>query len=296
MLQTRTACRAVLLVSILGIIQAGCERASDGQGAYDLRGPGPRVGMRIRTDAKFKMNELAASATAGQGRMVNGKMSAIVRNTEDHEILSVIARDVTRYTQAILLDLTEHESEFAGKVANEAKHGSLEGHVVQHEWRQGAWSKTLAAGNATPDQKKELANLQSWQSEDDIYPAEPVKPGHSWHVDSGHLMRYFGHEFLSISGECSMTFMRIESHDKEDCALISSTFQFTGKMLDDDNNELEIEAGGTMDALRSLATGLDVLTTGRGQVKIRGSMALFAAPVAFEARGPFTVETTASAR
>lgn len=291
------------LTLLLSCTLAGCDAS------YDLRGPAPSKGARVRTETTARVRDGSATISTPQG-VVSATAEGTWRSVEDVEYLEVEGRRVTNFTQAVVQDVSKWRIVGGGLPAgaDEEVRGPLEGEVVLHEFAGGTWSKRLSdtkpgymnirrplSGGPMPRvdpevRRKVLLRLPSWESDDPLYPEGKVKVGHRWTVDGPSLRRFLGSEFLSADGSASFTFEEVADHGGEKCARLAVTLQAAGRMLDHDNQEVSFQFGGSGTVYRSLATGLDRKMTLSGQWAGAGVLVSEGAATPVAIRGPVEVE------
>ena len=107
-------------------------------------------------------------------------------------------------------------------------------------------------------------------SDDEVFPEGKVKIGHAWKVDASKMKSLTGSTISDASGEMKLKFVKLESVDGEECAVIETTGTIKGKMKEDGAPDLEMAITST--GWRSLKTGLEVKSTITGTMKIDGTI------------------------
>ena len=95
----------------------------------------------------------------------------------------------------------------------------LEGHGVLSEYRDNAWHSSLLDGEATSEQKLELADLLV--SADRALPAEAVPVGHTWHMSGDELRALVNmNGVINIKGDAYFNLSDVVECGDHHCALL----------------------------------------------------------------------------
>ena len=277
----------VVAVAAAWTASAGCSAGPP----QELRGPGPQKGQafRIETKTVLKNGKIVMSVA---GQRLEGTCHVTITNVEDEEILDVEGRQVTKQQTTVITDDATRSIEIAGEKDSSTERGLLVGEKILRQRKDGKWNNTLVGKEPTAKQKKELELLDPLENEDELYPEGKVAPGHTWKIDAARLRKFLGPYCTGLSGEASMTFERTATFDGESCALMNLTMNIKGKMLDEDNNELNIELIVKGPTYRSLKSGYDVKSSFSGTMKLTGTVVSDGQRVEMEMSGPATIETT----
>ena len=260
---------------------------------YDLRGPAPTKGQTFLTKMTLKIKD-ADTTLKVMGQTLKVKVSMNVVGEEEQKVLAVDGRNVTKCQSKITKERAEISTDLGGMNMTQTMPTELEGEVVISERiGENKWKHTLVDNKPSEKQKKELDSRNGMESDDDLYPAEKVKVGHTWTVEAKALTRLFGNSFTDIKGELAQKFVKIETIEGEECAVIESKGAVKGKMKDDDGQPtLDVEMDLKVTAWRSIKTGVEVKGTFDGKIKMAGTQKVDDAKVEITLSGPLTGEST----
>jgi hypothetical protein len=256
-----------------------------------LRGPARQKGEASRTEFRMTLKN-GKIVLRGGGQSTEGTWSMTSTAVEDDEFLEVEGRQVTKLRTTVLTDDYSESMKIEGETQNKSEPGPLLGETILRQRLGGKWKNTLVGKDPTPKQQKELDALPERENDDDLLPEDPVKPGYTWKLDATRLRKHFGSSCTGLTGESKKTFVRTTTFGGEECLLIDIVMDVKGKMLDDDNNELDVELKAKGSAHQSLRTGYDVRTTMTGTMKMSGTVLENGQRVHIEMSGEVTIETS----
>jgi len=259
---------------------------------YDLRGPAPKKDQVFLS--KMTLNIKDADTTLKvMGQTVKLKMTLDMIGEEEQKVLAVDGRNVTKCQSKILKERADISSDFGGGIKMTeptAPEGEI---VISERIGEGKWKHKLVDNTPNDKQKKELDNRNGIENEDDLYPAEKVKVGHEWKVEAKALTKLFGNSFTDIKGELKQKFVKLETVDGEECAVVESAGVVKAKMKDEDGEPtMDVEMDLKATAWRSVKTGVEVKGKFSGKIKLSGTQKLDDAKVEISMSGPMTGETT----
>lgn len=273
----------------------GLSRAADDDKTYDLRGPAPKAGAVTvhRTVFKIKNADVKLSVA---GMKLDAKQTLTATEEDQVKVLAVDGRQATKVQTKVTKEQVETSTNLGGMPMDDKKAGDLQGEVILSE-RIGAgkWKHSLVDNKPTAKQKKELDKRVGPENEDDLYPAGKVKVGHTWTVDASALQRIFGGSITDLKGKIKMKFVRTEEVDGELCAVIESAGMIKGVAKEDEGDlEVEMDMKGT--TWRSVKTALDVKDKAEGTMKMSGKLEMDGVKVDLALSGPFTIDSTTTAK
>jgi hypothetical protein len=172
---------------------------------------------------------------------------------------------------------------------------ALEGEIVISERiGENKWKHALVDTKPSAKQKKELDNRNGIENDDDLYPAEKVKVGHEWTVEAKALTKLFGNSFTDINGQLKQKFLKVETIEGEECAVVESTGLVKGKMKDEEGDPtLAVEMDLKATAWRSIKSGVELKGTFSGTIKLSGTVKMDDMEVEIKLSGPMTGESKA---
>jgi len=266
--------------------------ARDDDKTFDLRGPAPKVDQVFVSKMTLKIKDADTTLKVG-GQTLNLKMTMNMVGEEEQKVLAVDGRNVTKCRSKITKERAEITTDFGGGMTM-TQPTELEGEIVISERiGENKWKHSLVDNKPTEKQKKELDNRNGIENEDELYPAEKVKVGHEWKVEAKALTKLFGNSFTDIKGELKQKFVKLETVDGEECAVIDSAGVVKGKMKDDDGKPtLDVEMDLKATAWRSVKTGVEVKGTFSGKIKLSGKQKIDDQAVDITLSGPMTGEST----
>lgn len=256
------------LAVLAGAIGLGQARAAKDD-TYDLRGPAPVKGQIYLSKAKMQIKNADLTLKAA-GQTLNLTQSMTMTGEEEEKVLAVEGRQVTKSQAKVIKDTVDTVASFNGQEMKDTKKNELQGEVIISERTgEGKWKHALVDTKPTDEQKKELDKRLGPESEDDLYPAEKVKVGHTWTVDAAAMKKFFGNSFTDVKGKMSQKFVKVEDFDGEACAVIESSGPIKAKMKDEDA-KLDVELDLKSTTWRSVKTGMDLKVKYEGKIKMSG--------------------------
>lgn len=280
---------AIVLALVGG---AGAARPAAEDEKYDLRGPAPEKGQVFVSKMTLKIKD-ADTTLKVMGQTVKLKMSMNMIGEEEQKVLAVDGRNVTKCQSKILKERAEITTDFGGGMTM-TQPTELEGEVVISTRKgENKWDHKLVDNQPTEKQKKELDSRNGIENDDELYPAEKVKVGHTWKVEAKALTKLFGNSFADIKGELKQKFLKIEKVDGEECAVVESSGLVKGKMKDEDGMPtMDVEMDLKAKAWRSIKTGIELKGTFEGSMKLAGKQKIDDAMVEISLSGPMKGEST----
>ena len=156
------------------------------------------------------------------------------------------------------------------------------------------WKHVLVDNKPNDKQKKELDNRNGIENDDDLYPKEKVKVGHTWKVDATALTKLLGNSFSDVKGKLDQKFVKVEDVGGEPCAVVESTGKITGKMKDDGEPTVDVEMDLKVTTHKSIKTGVNVKERFEGKIKLEGTQKMDDVKVDIKMSGPIVGESTTS--
>lgn len=281
--------RATGLLLVL-FAAAGVTRAADD---YELRGPAPAKGQVVTTKTKFVLKDAAVTVKAA-GMTIEGKQSMTATSEERVEALAVDGRQITKAQTKVVKDAADIVMSIGDNEMKETKEGELQGETLISERNaQGKWKHALVDVKPTAKQKKDLDKRVGPESDDDIYPAGKHKVGHEWTVDATVLQRIFGGSITDLKGKLTLKFVKVETVDGQECAVIETTGKISGVAKEDEGTlDVEMEFKGT--TWRALKTGVDIKDKATGKMKMSGTLEMNGVKIEMTIDGPITIDSTAT--
>lgn len=275
----------------VAVALAGGVAAADDK-TYDLRGPAPTKGQVFVSKMTLKIKD-ADTTLKVMGMNLKLKMTMNVQGEEEQKVLAVDGRNVTKSQSKIVKERAEITTDFGGMNQAMTQPTELEGEIVISERVGDKWKHSLVDTKPTDKQKKELDNRNGIENEDELYPAEKVKVGHAWKVEAKALTKLFGNSFTDIKGELNQKFVKVETVEGEECALVESEGSVKGKMKDDDGMpSLDVEMDLKVKSWRSIKTGVELKGTFEGKIKLAGKQKIDDQPVDITLAGPLSGESS----
>jgi hypothetical protein len=259
---------------------------------YDLRGPAPTKGQVFASKMTLKIKD-ADTTLKVMGQTLKLKMTMDMIGEEEQKVLAVDGRNVTKCQSKIIKERADITTDFGGGMTM-SQPTELEGEIVISERvGENKWKHSLVDAKPTEKQKKELDNRNGIENEDELYPAEKVKVGHEWKVEAKALTKLFGNSFTDIKGELKQKFLKVETIEGEECAVVESSGLVKGKMKDEDGKPtMDVEMDLKAKAWRSIKTGVELKGTFEGKIKLAGTQKIDDAKVEIALSGPMSGEST----
>jgi len=266
------ACKwAMGMVAAALVAAAGLGRAADDE-TYDLRGPAPKKDQVYVSKGSFTIKE-AEMTVKFAGISKSGTISSVTKAEEEAKVLAVDGRNVTKCRNKIVKESTDIEIEIDGNKMKHTEPGLLEGEtVISERGDNGKWKNVLLDTKPTEKQKKGLDNRNGLENDDDLYPKDKVKVGHTWTVEAAALEKMLGSSFTSLKGKLNQKFVKIEDVGQEKCAVVESTGKISGKAKDDGDLTGDVELELKVTTWKSLETGVAVKEKFTGKAKDDGDL------------------------
>lgn len=267
-------------------------RAADDD-TYDLRGPAPVKGQVFVSKGTLKIKD-ADTTMKVAGQTVNLKINLLVTSEEESKVLAVDGRNVTKSQTKITKERADVTANFGGQEMTHTEPTALEKETVISERDGKGWKHSLVDTKPTEKQKKELDSRNGIENDDDLYPKEKVKVGHTWKVDAAALTKLLGNSFSDVKGKLDQKFVKVEKVDGEECTVIESTGKITAKMKDDGEPTIDVEMELKVTTYKSLKTGVSVKEKFDGKIKLEGVQKMDDIKVDIKMSGPISGESTTS--
>lgn len=258
---------------------------------YDLRGPAPQKGLRFVTTTILSIRD-ADTVLKVMDQSLKMKMSMRMESEEEQKVLEVREREVLRSQAHIKKERAIIKTDFGGGMEI-TQPTELEGQtVISERVGKDQWRHRLVDNQPTAKQKKELDNRIGIENDDDLYPAEKVAVGYSWEVPAQALRKLFGNSIVNITGNIQQKFVKVETLEGEECAVIETKGRIKGKMKNEDGEpsiDVTMQLEGT--TWRSLKSGIELKATFQGQMSLVGKQKMDDAEIHIEMSGPFNGES-----
>ena len=256
-------------LSLLALLAFGLP-AFAADDTYNLRGPAPAKGLTVVRKETMKIKDADVTVTV-MGMNIDLVQTLDAVSEEEIEVLEVQGREIVKVRSTIGKESVNTVSSVNGNDMKEDKTSVLQGErIIAEKGKDGKWKNSLEDGKPTEEQQKELAKREGLDSDDEVFPEGKVKIGHAWKVDASKMKSLTGSTISDASGEMKLKFVKLESVDGEECAVIETTGTIKGKMKEDGAPDLEMAITST--GWRSLKTGLEVKSTITGTMKIDGTI------------------------
>lgn len=257
---------------------------------FDLRGPAPQKGQVLVSKSTLKIKDADTTMRAA-GESVALKLTFLVTTEEEAKVLEVDGRNVTKCQIKIARDRTDTSSDKApGQVHTEPSVLEKETVISTRDGKK--WKHALEGAEPNDKQKKELADRNGIESDDDLYPKEKVKVGHTWTVEAPAFNKMMGNSFSDLKGKVDQKFAKVEDLDGEKVAVIESSGKITGKMKDDGAPTIDAELDLKITTWRSLKTGVAVQEKYEGKIALNGTVKEDNIKVEMKLTGPIAGEAT----
>ena len=265
-------------------------RAADDD-KFDLRGPAPEVNQKFISKGTLKIKD-ADTTMKVAGQTISLKLNLVVTSEEEAKILAVKGRDVTKCQTKIIKERADVTATFGGEDMTHTEPTALEKETVISERDGKKWKHVLVDTKPTDKQKKELDSRNGIENDDDLYPKEKVKVGHTWEVDAAALSKLLGNSFSDVKGKLKQKFVKIEEIDGEKVAVVESVGKITGKMKDDGVPTVDAELDLKLTTWKSIKTGVAVKEKFDGKIKLAGKVKMDDIEAEMTLSGPISGDST----
>jgi len=281
---------AVAAVAVLFTAFGLCRAADDE--TYDLRGPAPKKGQVFVSKGKLTIKDADATMKFA-GMTKSGKLTMVATSEEEAKVIAVDGRNVTKCQTKIIKEQAEINANIGGLEINDTEPTALEKETVISERKgDGKWTHLLVDTQPSAKQKKELDNRNGIENDDDLYPKEKVKVGHTWTVDATALQKLLGNSFSDVKGKINQKFLKVEEVDGQMCAVVQSKGKITGKMKEDGEPKMDVEMDLVVTTWKALETGVAVKESFEGKIKMSGIQEMDDIKIEITLSGPVTGEST----
>lgn len=259
---------------------------------FDLRGPAPAKGQVFVGKGTLKITN-ADTTMKVAGQTINMKLDLVVSSEEEAKVLAVDGRNVTKCQTKVIKERADVSATIDGnKTPNMTEPTALEKETIISERDGKKWKHALVDTKPSDKQKKELDSRNGIENDDDLYPKDKIKVGHTWTVDAAALNKLLGNSFTDVKGKVDQKFTKIEEIDGEKVAVINSTAKITGKMKDDGEPNVDVEMELKITTWKSLKTGVSVKETFSGKIKLAGTVKMDDVKAEMTLSGPISGEGT----
>ncbi|MBP3957686.1 hypothetical protein J8F10_20745 [Gemmata sp. G18] len=265
-----------------------CRAADD---TFDLRGPAPEKGQVFVSKGTLKISD-ADTTMKIAGQSVDLKITLVATSEEEAKVLAVDGRNVTKCQTKIIKERADVTANLGGQDMAHTEPTALEKETVISERDGKSWKHSLVDTKPTEKQKKELDSRNGIENDDDLYPTEKVKVGHTWQVDAAALTKMLGNSFSDVKGKLDQKFVKVEKVGDEECAVIQSSGKITAKMKDDGEPTVDVEMELKITTYKSLKTGVNVKDSFTGKIKLEGTQKMDDIKVDIKMSGPISGEST----
>lgn len=265
-------------------------RAADDE-TFDLRGPAPEKGQVFVSKGTLKIKD-ADTTMKVAGQTIDLTINLVVTSEEEAKVLAVDGRNVTKCQTKIIKERVDVTANFGGMKMDHTEPTALEKETVISERDGKKWKHVLVDSKPTEKQKKELDSRNGIENDDDLYPKEKVKVGHTWQVDAAALTKMLGNSFSDVKGKLDQKFVKVEDVDGEKCAVIESSGKITAKMKDDGEPTIDVEMEMKVTTHKSLKTGVAVKEKFTGKIKLEGTQKMDDVKVDIKMSGPISGDST----
>ncbi len=279
------------LVGAAAVLFAALNLGRAADDTYDLRGPAPEVGQKFVSKGTMKIKD-ADTTMKIAGQEITLKLDLLVTSEEEAKVLAVKDRDVTKCQTKVIKERADVTATIGGMEMTHTEPTALEKETIISERDGKKWKHSLLDTKPSEKQKKELDNRNGIENDDDLYPKEKVKVGHTWTVDAAALNKLLGNSFTDVKGKVNQKFTKIDEVDGEKVAVIESAAKISGKMKEDGEPTMDMEMDLKVTTWRSLKTGVAVKEKFEGKIKLSGTVKMDDAKVEMTLSGPITGDST----
>lgn len=264
-------------------------RAADDE-TYDLRGPAPKEDQVFVSKGTMTIKD-ADTTMKIAGQELALKLTLVVTSEEEAKVLEVKDREVTKCRTKVVKERADVTATFGGQEMSQTEPTALEKEIIISERDGKKWKHALVDNKPNEKQKKELDSRLGIENDDDLYPKDKVKVGHTWTVDAAALNKLLGNSFTEVKGKVNQKFTKVEEVDGEKCAVVDSTAKITAKMKEDGEPSVDVEMDLKITTWKSLKTGVSVKDKYSGKIKLAGTVKMDDAAVEMTLSGPLSGES-----
>ena len=201
---------------------------------------------------------------------------------------AVKGRDVTKCQTKVVKERADVTAVFGGQEMTHTEPTALGNETIFSERDGKTWKHALVDTKPTEKQRKELDSRNGIENDDELYPKEKVKVGHTWTVDAAALNKLLGNSFTEVKGKVNQKLTKIDDVDGEKVAVIDSTAKITAKMKEDGEPSMDVEMEMKITTWKSLKTGVAVKEQFTGKIKMAGTVKMEDMKVEMTMSGPIS--------
>jgi hypothetical protein len=262
---------------------------ANGDQTFDLRGHAPQVGFKVREHTKV-VGTRTNTFSRRRRRTVSAKTDLVYDTEKVYTVKDVLNDDVCGYdTKVITGDITFSFVDPTGKKRSSEQLDDFAGEVIRSTNIDGNWNHTLLENQPTDKQQAALTRLRSWFEDRESLPDGEQKLGASWEVDQRHIDKLLRSAMSAVSGKVRATFVRLERHEGDLCAVIEYKGRIRGRVEFGENQERIGSLVIDMTNIRSLKYGIDVKTSGEVIIHSADTVKLQGADVEVATVGRITI-------
>ena len=243
--------------------------AQAGEETFDLRGPSPKIGFKVRE--RTNITGTRTNTFARPRRRTISVKTELAHNAERlYTVADTLDVEVCEYqTKLITGDVTVTVVDLAGRRRRSEQLEELVGEVIRSRKVDGKWTHTLVGRTITDREQAALSRLILWFEDREFFPVKEQRLGATWDVDCERIDRLLRTDMISVSGKVEAQFVQLIKHDGELCAAIRYRGTVRGRVEFGEGKETNGTLFLGIMVYRSLANGVDVKT--EGQINLRSS-------------------------
>jgi hypothetical protein len=261
---------------------------------YDLRGPIPRLGLKVRERRTIRGTR-TNTFTRPRQKAMSARTELVYTTEKLFTVKDTLNEEVCGYESKMIAgDITLITVHANGTRRKSAELDDFAGESIQSQTIDGTWRHTLL--DRTPNEKQAAALPQLRVRFDDraFFPAERLKLDATWDVTSEHIERLLLTDMSAVSGKVQSRFVRVEHISGDTLAVIHHRGAIRGRIEFGDAQE---KIGSIMIDLvvaRSLGSGIDVKTTGKIDIRSSDTTTAGGTQVDIATTGMLTIDSVAS--
>ena len=211
-------------------------------------------------------------AVAENGRSDKAQCDMVSEAIEEEEILAVVDEQVTKSRVRIVSDETKFTIREGFMKDSRVDRSPLAGETIEFKKVGDEWQKSLVGKTPTPQQAEELNLFPPPVPAAEVYPDQPVKPGHRWSLDVKKVYGFMRQAFEVESGTCTRKFEKMIDWNGEPCARVAQDLELRGRVRGEKGHWLHCQLKVSGQLQRSASIGFTVGCQMKGTMTLTGTM------------------------
>jgi hypothetical protein len=261
---------------------------------YDLRGPIPRIGFKVREHTTIRGTRMN-TFTKPRQRALSARTDLVYTTEKAYTVKDTLSDEVCAYeTKVITGDITLTTVDPNGRRRRSQELDDFAGASILSHKTDGTWHHSLLDRAPNDKQVATLPRLRVRFEDRAFFPAEPLKLAATWDVRPEHIEKLLLTDMSAISGKVQARFARVEPISGDTLAVIEYQGAIRGRVEFGDGQEKIGSIRIDVVVYRSLGKGIDVKTTGKIDIRSNDTTTAGGVEIEVATTGILTIDSVAS--